>query len=118
MITSTVAPLWPPLRASRSFDSLCFLPSARDSPAASRVISAKSASRAPQVVVVFRTLSCDGRLVSGAADISWAPKLPRRAKLLNCPEEDVARIPWVQCCEYQIGLLGGLWYRWSPRAWY
>src|SRR2546429_6991926 len=34
MITSTVAPLWPPLTASSSLDSLCFLPSARDVPAA------------------------------------------------------------------------------------
>src|SRR6266700_1421571 len=54
MITSTVAPLWPPLRTSRSLDSLCFLPSAKDSPATSRVTRASKASRAPQVVVFNR----------------------------------------------------------------
>src|SRR6266568_597245 len=87
MITSTVPPLLLPLRASRSLDSLC-LPSARDNPAASRVISAKSASRAPQVVVL-RTLPVEGRLM---ADISWAPKLPRRAKSFIFLEEDLPRI--------------------------
>src|SRR5712691_4555376 len=104
MITSTVAPLWPPLRASRSFDSLCFLPSARDSPAASRVISAKSASRAPQVVVVFRTLSCDGRIVSAVAAISWAPKTALKGQVGDGPDV----LCNCQRCEYQIGLLGGL----------
>src|SRR5437773_275671 len=73
MITSTIGPLLLPLRASRSLDSLCFLPSAKDNAAAKSATSPKSASRAPQVVVIFRTLSCDGRLVSGVVDISRAP---------------------------------------------
>ena len=71
MMTSTVAPLWPPLNAARSFDNLCAL-SARDNPAASKAIRVKSASRAPQVVV-FRTLSLEGRFVSGLEGMSWAP---------------------------------------------
>src|SRR6266481_6292102 len=71
MITSTVAPLLPPLRASRSLDSFCFLPSARHSPATNMVISAKSASRAPQVVV-FRMLPLEDCLIPGVANISWA----------------------------------------------
>src|SRR6266568_4246640 len=95
MITSTVAPLWLPLRASRSFDSLCFLPSAKDNPAASRVISTKSAIRLPQVVVVFRTLSLEGRLV---AYISWAPKTALRGQ-----EGDKARcLAFFQCWKYQV----------------
>src|SRR6266566_2147270 len=76
MMTSTVAPLKPLFSSSRSFDSLC-LPSAKDNAAASSVIRAKKANRAPQVVVVCRMLSCNGRFVSSVADISWAPKLPR-----------------------------------------
>src|SRR6266700_5125843 len=95
MITSTVAPLWLPLRASRSFDSLCFLPSAKDNPAASRVISTKSAIRLPQVVVVFRTLSLEGRLV---AYISWAPKTALRGQ-----EGDKARcLAFFQRWKYQV----------------
>src|SRR6266852_3349732 len=70
MITSTVAPLLP-LRASRSLDNLCLLPSARHSPATNMVTSAKSASRAPQVVV-FRVLPLEDCLVSGVTDISRA----------------------------------------------
>src|SRR6266568_4049594 len=73
MITSTVPPLGPPLRASRSFDSLGLLPSARHSAAASSMIGTTSATRAPQVVV-FRTLSLEDRDVSNVADISWPPK--------------------------------------------
>src|SRR6266568_3449376 len=74
MITSTVPPLGPPLTASRSFDSLDLLPSARHSPATSSVIRTNSANRAPQVVV-FRTPSLADRDVSNVADISWPPKI-------------------------------------------
>src|SRR5260370_16579751 len=71
MITSTVAPLLPPLRTSRSLDNLCLLASARHSPATNMVISAKSASRAPQVVV-FRMLPLEDCLIPGVTNISWA----------------------------------------------
>src|SRR6266513_1291155 len=91
MITSTVGPLLLPLRASRSLDTLCFLPSAKDNAAAKSATSPKSASRAPQVVVIFRTLSCDGRLVSGVVDISRAPKLHCGGKSLKCREKNAAR---------------------------
>src|SRR5438477_12963667 len=84
MITSTVGPLLLPFRASRSLDSLCFLPSAKDNAAAKSATSAKRARRAPHVVVIFRTLSCDGRLVSGVLHISRAPKLLRRAESFKC----------------------------------
>src|SRR5438309_9382197 len=80
MITSTVAPLWPPLTASSSLDSLCFLPSARDLPAANNTIRANSASRAPQVVV-FSMVSLHGRFVPGAKAMNWAPGLNRRTNV-------------------------------------
>src|SRR5712691_11062538 len=78
MITSTGPPLGPPLRASRSFDSLGLLPSARHSAAASSMIGTSSATRAPQVVV-FRTLSLEDRDASNVADISWPPKITWKA---------------------------------------
>src|SRR5258708_30161978 len=92
MMTSTVAPLLAlaPLRASRSFDTLC-LPSAKDNPAASRVISVKRANRLPQVVVP-RMASLDNCFVPGVLDerMSWTPEQSCGPTLVTWP---VALIP-------------------------
>src|SRR5947209_12661531 len=103
MITSTVPPLGPPLRASRSFDSLDLLPSARHSPATTSMIRTNSASRAPQVVV-FRTLSLEDRDVSNVADISWPPKIT--CKALGDREGPVA-IKSVSAASVELGTPGG-----------
>src|SRR6266404_6542108 len=51
-MTSTVRPLETPFRALRSLDNLCFFPSAREAPAASRQITIVTSTRAPHVAAL------------------------------------------------------------------
>src|SRR5882724_12851515 len=111
MITSTVAPSWPPLRASRSLDSLCFLPSANDKPAASKVIRVKSAIRAPHVVV-FRSWSFEQCFVSSVLHKSIPDLLslsagPRWGTWPDALPASLSRYG----NEYYVWLRGGRWYR-------